>query len=355
MPAPEVTAYVQRLRAAGYTSGQIRDALIRSGIAPAEAAKAAGTSKWLLFAAGGAGGAFVLVVLLLALLSGPSFTITTQTGAAEITAGSTLTFSDTFSFERDVGPSITLTHELVAPTTGNVVATTTQVVNAIQTAKSTVKVPADIPPGRYIVRTTAEADGHTAESSFAVKIVPKSAPAPTYTSTPSEMETSPSPAPTTPASCDDFDSCTVDTIKDSQCTHTLMPVCCGDYVCDSDNGETTGNCARDCAPLPESKTSAEIIADAESIAGYNVASAEQSCATLAQVTDADQCYDTVARKALSSSTCIKIGMDKQRDSCLLYFAINQKEFSVCEQMTNPNLQASCYSFRNLAGLSQESQ
>lgn len=356
MPAPEVTAYVQRLRAAGYTSGQVRDALIASGIAPAEAAKVAGTSKWILFAAGGAGGAFVLVVLLLALLSGSAFTITTQTGVSEVNAGAVLTFSDSFAFERDVGNSITLTHELVAPATGNVIVTTTQVVSAVQTAKSTVKVPADIAPGRYLVHTIAEADGHTAESSFAVKIVAPKTATPTYP-TPSATSSTPatSPPPVTQTSCDDFDACTTDTVKDGQCTHALLPVCCGDYVCDSDHGETTGNCARDCAPLPETRTSVEIIADAEETATSNVASAEQLCATLAQVSDADQCYDTVARKALASQTCTKIGMDKQRDSCLLYFAINQKEFSVCDRMTNPTLQASCYSFKNLAGISQDTQ
>ncbi|MEK6849462.1 MAG: hypothetical protein AABY01_02740 [Nanoarchaeota archaeon] len=354
MPANEVTAYAQRLKSAGYSPGQVRDALIGSGVSPVIAAKVAGTKRWVLWAAGSIAGAFVVVIILMVALSGPAFSLVTQTSFSEVKPGATLSFSDAFTFERDVGNRILLKHELVAPATGNIVASSQQVVTAVKSAKSTVLIPDDIPPGRYLVRTTAEADGHTVESSFSVKVSESKSVVEAYVPAMSGGSPVTSPGePVTPLKCDDFDACTTDVIENNECVYKTVAVCCGDYICDGAGGETAGGCARDCAPLPTAKTSVEIIADAESEAADNLVHAEQLCATLAQVSDADQCYDTVARKAISSVTCTKIGVDKQRDSCLLYFAINQKEFSVCDQMTNPNLQSSCFSFRNLAGISQE--
>ena len=352
MPAKEVSAYVQRLRAAGYGSAQIRQQLVAGGLSPVQAFLA--VMPFALWIAGGVAGVSVLAIVLAVALSGPAFTMTTQPSSVEVRAGSSVSFADVFTFQRDVGATVALHHDVIAPATGNIILSADQRVPAAAKASSSVKLPATLAPGRYIIKTTADADGHTAESTFTVKVVAAALVTPTYSSTPATSSSTSSTTPPT-LTCDDFDACTTDVVKDGACVFSPMPVCCGDYVCDGDKGETTGNCARDCSPLPVAKTSVEIIAEAQSEAVSNPVHAEQLCGTLAQVVDADQCYDAVARTGAHSLTCARIATDSQRDSCYLYFAINQKEYAVCDSIATPALKSSCYSFKNLAGVVQESQ
>jgi hypothetical protein len=351
----EVIAYVQRLRDNGYAAQAIRQNLLASGYTPQEADQALLAvfrpnvmhqgRNWKPLAAGGAAGLLVIGLLLVLFIpSSPAFTMTTRPNSVEARAGSTLSFSENFVFEKELDvDGLEVTHELVAPS-GNLLLSVDQHVSIGPSATSTLHLPADLQPGRYLVRTTATGDGHTAESSFSFKALP-ALPGTTSlpeTSTPSET---PIENTSTVQECNDFDPCTDDSNKDGKCVFEQMPVCCGDYICGET--ETSSTCPRDCAAQPEAKSTADIIAEAEQTASDDPARAELLCGTLAQATDADQCYDSVARIASQSETCDKIRDSKTRDSCYLYFAINKNEFAVCEDISDPNLKSSCYSFKNL--------
>jgi methionine-rich copper-binding protein CopC len=367
MVPQEVIAYVQRLRANGYAAQAIRQNLLASGYTSQEAEQAlaaafrpvssASSRNWVPLAAGGGAGAVVLVVLLLIFLpSSPAFTVTTRPNTVEARAGTTLTFADTFEFKSKLKSSeIALTHELVAPATGNLLFSHDENVPAGASATSKVDLPDDLQPGRYLLKTIAKGDGHTAETSFSFKVLPAlpktsapNTPAPVIpiTPTPGVPASNESTAPTQ-ASCNDFDPCTEDTVVDGKCAFNQLPVCCGDYICKSDLGETTATCPRDCAAQPDAKSTSDIVAEAEQTATKDGPRAQLLCGTLAQQSDADQCYDSVARISATSAGCLKITDGKTKDSCLLYFAINKDEFSVCYSIGDPNLQSSCFSFRNL--------
>ncbi|MBI4145254.1 hypothetical protein HY493_03535 [Candidatus Woesearchaeota archaeon] len=366
MVSQEVMTYVQRLRSMGYAPQAIRQNLLQAGYSVQEADAALAVSPvaaraarhdWRPLLFGGIAGVAVIVVLIILLLpSGIKVTLTTQPQQLEVRAGGAITFSDALSLDGDA-ETITLIHELVAPETGNIIDTVEETIPATSDSVRTtsrVTIPSDVAPGRYLVRTTARADGAEAEASFSFKIVP----APVVSSL--EPPSSTPLIPTTPEApaqteCNDFDPCTEDTIKDGECVFESMQVCCGDYVCDVNAGETSGSCARDCAAPAEAKSTQTILDEAQDIAVSDVERAKLMCGTLAQRSDADTCYDTVARTSGQSSACLEIGTGKTRDSCLLYFAIQKDEFSVCAKIDDPTAQSSCYSFKNLNELSQATQ
>lgn len=363
MVSQEVMTYVQRLRSMGYAPQAIRQNLLQAGytIQETDAALAApGTvtqtaqRNWRPLIFGGIAGVAVLVVLTIILLpSGVEVTLTTQPQQLEVRAGGTITFSDVLSLDGDA-ETVTLIHELVAPETGNIIDTLEETIPAPSDSVRTtsrVPIPADVTPGRYLVRTTARADGAEAASSFSFKIIPSQVSAPVE---------QPSIPPTTPVetpqpTCNDFDPCTEDVFENGQCAFSPLPVCCGDYVCDVDAGETTGSCSRDCAAPAEAKSTQSILDEAQQTATSDVERAKLMCGTLAQRSDADTCYDSVARASGQSSACSEIDSGKTHDSCLLYFAIQKDEFTVCTQIDDPTAQSSCYSFKNLYELSQATQ
>ncbi len=353
MPAPEVISYVQRLRSQGYSSQQIRAQLITSGVSPIDADSAISSRKNLVIISGISCVAVLIVAIIIISNIGPAFTLKTLPASVEVKPGGSLSFSDQFVFERDVGQEISLRHELVAPATGNSILSSEQIVDALPQASSKIKIPETLPPGRYVIKTTADAEGHTAESSFSFKVIagkPIVLPVAAAVSAQAPVIQETYVPPVVVQECNDFDPCTNDKTVDGACVFELMAVCCGDYVCDSDKGETTSTCSRDCATPLETKSTVEIITEAQQLAPTDSQRAALLCGTLAQKTDADQCYDFVARDAGLSTICSSIADDKPRDSCYLYFAINKKEFDVCTSIANPNLQSSCYSFKNLAEL-----
>lgn len=360
MPAPEVIASIQRMRAQGNSPAGIHQRLVAAGYSAVDADRAlnaAGVRRvaWFPLMAGIGGGlAVIIVVILIVNNIGPAFTMKTLPQAVEARAGSSISFGESFIFERSIDVAeLVLRHELIAPATGNLILQVEQRVELAERATSKVRLPEDLQPGRYVIKTVADADGHTAEASFSFKVLPAQA-KPAYQSSSvaaAPVTSLPEALPPVPTSaCNDFDACTIDRAESGACVFEPMPVCCGDYVCDDDKGETTSTCSRDCAPAPIAKTSGEIVAEAEDIATSDAARAELLCGTLAQTADADQCYDLVARKTTQSATCARITADTTRDSCYLSFAINNKQFDVCTSITNPNLQSSCYSFKNLAEL-----
>ncbi|MBI4151138.1 hypothetical protein HY492_03360 [Candidatus Woesearchaeota archaeon] len=358
MPAPEVIASIQRMRSQGYSPAQIHQSLISSGYSSSDADRALRATglrriSWFPAAAGIGGGLAVIIIIILIVSNiGPAFTMKTVPQAVEARAGSSISFGESFEYERSIdAEELVLRHELISPATGNLILQIEQRVEVADSALSKVRLPDDLQPGRYVIKTVADADGHTAESSFSFKVLPSVKPAslpnvPAVGTSVSTPEYVSSPA----AQCNDFDACTNDHAENGACFFEPLPVCCGDYVCDDDKGETTGTCSRDCAAAPAAKSSGEIVAEAETIAGSDANRAELLCGTLAQTADADQCYDLVARKTAISATCGRITTDATRDSCYLSFAINNKQFDVCTSITNPNLQSSCYSFKNLAEL-----
>lgn len=359
----EVIAYVQRLRSQGYSNAAIRQNLLASGYSSFDAESAlranAPTAKprkkinWVPILAGSGAGLAILVVLVILLIpKGPAFTLKTTPVGVEVVQGNSISFSNNFEFNRDIKEDeFELVHKLVSPATGNLLVSIDESVDVSSRTQSSFSIPDDLQPGRYVIRTTATAGKREAEASFLFKVLPK----PTLDTTPVQIDldgTEPDVDIPVQITCNDFDQCTDDIVLDGECVFQQLPVCCGDFVCDFEAGETTATCSRDCAQQPTAKTSTEIIKEAEEAAETDPDKAELLCGTLAQTTDSDQCYDSVARKALRSSTCKKITSQSIEDSCLLFFAINQDQFDVCTDINDPNLQSSCYSFKNLYEIQQ---
>lgn len=359
----EVIAYVQRLRDNGYSAQAIRQNLVSSGYTPHEADQALLSvfkptvmqpRNWKPLAAGGIAGFLVIVLLTVILLpSSPAFSVKSQPASAEVRAGSTLSFSEFLVYEDELDTDeLEITHELVAPATGNMLLSVEQRAPVKSSVSSKLELPDDLQPGRYVVRTIITADGHTAESSFSFRVLP-AATKPQTPTTPIVSEGNETPTEPVTQDCNDFDPCTDDSFTDGKCVFTMRPVCCGDYLCNSDLGETTVTCPRDCAAQPEAKSTEEILGDAEQLASSDAERAQLLCGTLAQISDADDCYDSVARISSKSEVCGKIVEGKPRDSCYLYFAINKNEYTVCTSISDPNLQSSCYAFKNLNQLEQQ--
>lgn len=360
MVAKEVVAYVQRLRSQGYNEATIRKNLIASGYGAFEAEQALSAvsrpglrpkRNWIPILAGaGAGLGIVILLVVLLIPSGPAFILKTRPLNVEVRAGGDISFFNNIQYERDVDEGIDLVHELVAPT-GNLLVTITEQISAVSQAQSSFAVPDDVQPGRYVIRTTATAGKTESTSSFSFKVLPKIQPV--QPTTQLDLDgTEPDVTQQPQIECNDFDPCTEDNMVDGNCVFNQLPVCCGDYVCDFDMGETTATCSRDCAAQPAAKTSADIIQEAEEKAESDPGTAEVLCGTLALSSDADQCYNSVARIASRSSTCREISDSRIKDSCLLFFAINKDEFNVCTDINDPNLQSSCYSFKNLYEIQQ---
>ena len=68
----------------------------------------------------------------------------------------------------------------------------------------------------------------------------------------------------------------------------------------------------------------------------------------------DSCYSSIARSINDNSVCREILSDGIRDSCYSYFFVPpNKDYSVCERLTNKDLQQSCDRLRQLFELSQK--
>ena len=359
----EVIAYVQRLRSQGYSDSAIRQNLTASGYSAFDAESALRANapvaapkkkiNWVPILAGVGVGIVVLAVLVIILIpKGPAFTLRTTPSGAEVVQGDSISFSNNFEFNRDIKEDeFELVHKLVSPATGNLLSSVDESVDVSTRIQSSFSIPDDLQPGRYLIKTTATAGKREAESSFSFRVLAK----PVTDTIPIVIDLNgiePDPDMPVEITCNDFDQCTDDIVVNGECVFQQLPVCCGDFVCDFEAGETTATCSRDCAAQPTAKTSTEIIEEAEEAAETDPDKAELLCGTLAQTTDADQCYDRVARKALSSSTCKKITSQNIEDSCLLFFAIKQDQFDVCTDINDPNLQSSCYSFKNLYEIQQ---
>jgi hypothetical protein len=367
MVAKEVVSYVQQLKANGYSMQAIRQNLLQAGyrekdVNAALRASAGGGIKFVpqhhvkAIVAGSAAGLLVLILLMIIIIpTRPSFSLETSIQNNEVVAGERISFSSNFDFKKEPKEDIVMEYEIIAPETLDLISTSKESIDVTSFATSKVNVPSDLTPGRYLMRTTASASGFQATDAFSFRVV---VPQNTGTTTTPSVPTTNDPVidfqePET-LSCNDLDPCTDDSVVNGVCVYKEKPVCCGDYVCDFELGESSNTCSRDCAARPKAKKSEDIIQDALDTADSDKGRAVSLCQTLAQVSDADQCYDGVARGSGDSEICGGVKDSRTKDSCYLFFAINKDEFDVCPEVEDSTLQSSCYSFKNLHQIQQAS-
>jgi len=395
MALSPLAAYIQSLQRNGYGEQQIRSYLLSSHYQPQQIevaytelrsvsmiATPAQHPPWLWVAGAvlglGIGG---IIIALLVASPAAQLTLSASTPRIEVRAG------DIINIDTLVGgdDSVTLTHQLINPTTKEPVGTPAAATTEGGAKKTTsLPVPAGTTPGRYLVSVSAStAEGASAQTSFSIRVLagkvscvdgtqnqdeegidcggPCAAcgatvepptgepaieqPAPVL---PEELTLEPVACP---GGCNDLDASTDDACVDNQCVHTPLEEQCGNTICNA--GETSRSCAQDCGAGPSAPSAEQSIEEARSVAARDPERAAALCNALPRPGDRDRCYGIIALDAGQSTLCTVIVEDVPRDQCYLDFALNRNEFDVCEKIVNRYMRGSCNSLRNLRQLERE--
>lgn len=140
---------------------------------------------------------------------------------------------------------------------------------------------------------------------------------------------------TCPNGCDDQNFCTTDTCNKGTCEHLAVTPCCGNRNCET--GESESSCVIDCS---KRVTSTDIRTQALGLAGTNVQQAITTCASLAQQSYIDECLASVSDASANKLPCETIVSDDMRDACYIPFSY-KNDFSVCEKIVNQAIKNSC--------------
>jgi hypothetical protein len=164
-----------------------------------------------------------------------------------------------------------------------------------------------------------------------------------------EPTTSPTPGDACDISCDDQETCTLDTCKDGQCGHDQIIPCCGNTICET--GETEENCPTDCVSnnLVPDMTPLQIMERAALFAADDVEKAAKLCKTLVDVDYRDTCIDRIAKVSGKSTVCDIIEKADIQSACFMDFAMKENDFTVCDKIQNPYLHDSCQNLAQLHG------
>ncbi len=173
--------------------------------------------------------------------------------------------------------------------------------------------------------------------------------------------------------CNDNNKCTRDYFEDGLCFNDPIVPCCGNFICEDKESETS--CPKDCEEdLTDFSglSSAEIIERIKQISITNQEKASTLCSNLKQSVFIDQCFSEIAQttksarfcqritddrtkdncynklaEVLSNSLlCDEISIDQRKDACYMNF-INMGDYSVCDRITNDYLRKSCEALKNL--------
>ncbi len=93
-------------------------------------------------------------------------------------------------------------------------------------------------------------------------------------------------------------------------------------------------------------------AEAKELATVNVAEAILYCDAIIDATKKDECYSAVARNSGLKDYCSEVVSDPTRDACLIDFAFNKNDYTVCNDIANPFVQQSCNQLKQVAALQQ---
>lgn len=349
--------YVKQLLQQGYNPETIRTTLLNAGYTPQDvqdALTAAGAkhvnTKMLLMIFGGVLVIAIITLVTLKLLQAPpaeltfALTLFTQQAAP----GQELTF--TSDIENPSGTSTTgvIDYTITGPP-GRVASTTESFTVKEQTnLPTTIRLPKDLQPGTYTLTATltyGQKQKTQTETFQVTEVTPSTPGVPAETLVEQPVEQAKEAQLTCPATCDDLNFCTHDTCVQGQCVNTQILPCCGDRQCEE--GE---DCAIDC----KQNTPDQLVQQAVTQASTNPNKATETCNTLGQQAYIDRCLDEVSRTGNTKQPCEGIVDDETRDACYIEFAY-QNDYTVCEKITNPSTQNSCYGLQELGRVQTEGQ
>ncbi len=238
--------------------------------------------------------------------------------------------------------------------------TETRAIETFGSTQTRLLVPDDIKTGNYILRVTVEyEDNKKAIATLPVKILAKN--------TLPENKT---------IACNDYEKCTEDILSEGRCIFKPITPCCGNSICEEDE-----ECTRDCktndniqapANLDEIKDIAKSdpkkaedeckkigLPDLRDGCFANIGFVQKNedyCSKVQSLRIKDICLQNIAKSKNDNSLCQKISNEGIRDSCYINFAIPpNKDFTVCDKISNIYMKQSCDSLRQLNELNTEQQ
>lgn len=207
------------------------------------------------------------------------------------------------------------------------------------------KLPADVPPGSYVLKAVISYSGKSASQYVSFDVVEKARlERPMEALKEKAVEQAKESQLACPP-CDDLNFCTSDACVNGECVHSSIVPCCGNGVCES--GESVSSCILDCGERPVNTD--EIRANAKALAPSNLPKAIETCDTMAQRVLIDGCLGVVSEAADSKEPCAGIVTDDVRDSCYIPFAY-KNDFSVCSEISNPYMKNSCLSLAQISAI-----
>ncbi|MBN1645023.1 hypothetical protein JW851_03220 [Candidatus Woesearchaeota archaeon] len=344
--------YVKTTLKQGYAISAIRTRLIQSGYSKQEIntaiKEATGrkiiSTKALLIAA------VVIVVLILVVIislkvitpSAKQIYISTTPLVSTVIPGGKLTFVNTLTSSTSKTVEAELKHQIIYKKTGKTIGTKTEKVSVSKksSTQTQITLPSETLSGEYETITTLTHKQGSKQASFNFIVEQK-----TSLPTPSVEEPSAEVSLLCPTGCDDYNACTIDNCVSGICEHIEIIPCCGNGICEA--GEDAYSCSLDCGTQTE--TSTETINQAIKKARTDPQTATMLCNSLPSVTDADDCFNTLAEKTSKYEFCESIQEDELQSSCLLNFAL-AGNYDVCDKIDDPYYLQSCYSLERQASL-----
>ena len=298
-----------------------------------------------------------------------------------VKAGESVTFVKELS---NLGSSkrydVIIKQEIIGQKTFKVITEKTET-RAIETFGSTqtkILVPQDTKEGDYILRVIVEYDNKKAVATLPVKVLSFTNIATCFDGIKNQYEEGIDcggeckSCETQIKDCNDNNPCTDDVIENGGCVNKPIAPCCGNDICE---GQEKDVCAVDCGNIgtPFGLT-AETLDEIKELARVNPGKALQQCNkidvpdlrdtcisnigdvqrnknycnTIINVRIKDLCYSKIAESTNDNSLCQEISTESRRDSCYAYFFVPpNKDYSVCDKVTNNNLRQSCESLRQL--------
>ena len=296
----------------------------------------------------------------------------------EVTAGESISFIQELSNKGSSSRfDVVVRQEIVDPKTFEVVTfkSETRAIETFTTTPTQIIIPEDTPAGSYILRVIVEYDGAKAPATLPIKVIQTKKES-CFDGIKNQDEAEIDcggickECNEVVIDCNDNNPCTEDIEENGKCLNERIVPCCGNEICETGEG-----CETDC---PKKDTTVE--ANPETLDGIkdlartdpekaaqlcgelevpdikdtclsNIGEVQKSmeyCETISSTKIKDSCRSNIAKSIGDKTLCSEIKGDGIRDSCYAnFFVPPNKDYSVCELITNKDLRASCHSLRQL--------
>jgi len=225
------------------------------------------------------------------------------------------------------------------------------------------QLPSTFKPGDYILKVFANYGGKVATSSFSFEVTAKPVVQPNCNDNKrNQDETGPDcggvcggywydngchadPQGSTDGGGAATESCN-DNLKNQDETGPDCGGVCGGYWYDN-------SCHTSPKPVTPAKPSvAAVLIQARNMAATDSEQAKSLCQTLEQVSDKDKCFKNIAAASMKKEYCELIAGISDRDECYYPFFM-QGDYSVCDQLTDPQSKQSCEQLKELSTIAAQ--